>query len=98
MWAFRWVSILLVLAVIVSGCGNAGEDSGNEEGASEESNEPAVLRAIMEQVPDSDIVQSMLDDFNQEHPDITVDIEMLPYDQMREKILSSFLAPDPVYD
>lgn len=97
-WTFRWVSILLIFVVIASGCGNTEEDSGNEESASQESNEPVVLRAIMEQVPDSDIVQSMLEDFNQEYPDITVDIEMLPYDQMREKILSSFLAPDPVYD
>jgi ABC-type glycerol-3-phosphate transport system substrate-binding protein len=40
----------------------------------------------------------MLGEFNKKYPDINVQIEALPYDQMRDKIVSSFMAPDPTYD
>ena len=39
-------SILLIFVVIASGCGNTEEDSGNEESASQESNEPVVLERL----------------------------------------------------
>jgi multiple sugar transport system substrate-binding protein len=56
------------------------------------------LTVIMEEVPDTDVVQGMLADFNQEFPDVTINIEAMPYDQMRDRIVSSFLAPEPTYD
>jgi ABC-type glycerol-3-phosphate transport system substrate-binding protein len=40
----------------------------------------------------------MLPAFNREYPGVDIKIEALPYDQMRDKIVSSFLAPDPTYD
>lgn len=56
------------------------------------------VRILMENVPDTDIVMDLVDDFNAEYPDITVDIESLTFDQMRDKLVSSFQAPDPTYD
>ncbi len=52
----------------------------------------------MEEVPDTDIVTAMVADFNAEYPDITIEIEAMPYDQMRDRIVSSFLASDPTFD
>lgn len=56
------------------------------------------LTVIMEEVPDTDVVLGMLEAFNREYPDVTINIEALPYDQMRDRIVSSFLAPEPTYD
>jgi ABC-type glycerol-3-phosphate transport system substrate-binding protein len=87
---FKTVGWLAIVGLLISGC-NAGGKGKAENGK-------VTLKAIMEQVPDSDIVQNMLADFNKEYPDIQVDIEMMPYDQMRDKIVTSFLSPDPAYD
>lgn len=91
---FKLLTFVLVAVVILSGCGGGKKTTSGET----DSNESVTLKAIMEQVPDADIVQTMLDDFNKENPNITINIEMLPYDQMREKILSSSLTPDSTYD
>jgi len=56
------------------------------------------IKVIMEQVPDTDVVASMLTDFNQAYPNIHVTIDGMTYDQMRDRIVSSFLAPQPTYD
>lgn len=86
---------LLSLALFLVAC---SDESNDEAAASTGNGESVTLKAIMEEVPDADIVESMLDDFNEDHPNITLDIELLPYDQMREKILASSLAPDSIYD
>lgn len=56
------------------------------------------VHVLMEGVPDTDIVESMLADFNKEYPDVHVDIETAVYDQMRDKFVASFTAPDATYD
>lgn len=76
---------------LLSGCGS-------EETEGTEGSESITLQGIMEQVPDADIVEDMLEDFNEDYPNINIEIEILPYDQMRERILSSSMAPEPVYD
>lgn len=89
------VALFLALALVAAAC-DTDEAPEREEVA------PDVvsgdLRVIMEEVPDTDIVRDMLDEFNQEFPNLNLDIEVLPYDQMRDLIVSSFLAPEPVYD
>jgi multiple sugar transport system substrate-binding protein len=80
------IGVMVTLIFLVAGCGGGG---GGSEGK---------IRVIMEEVPDTDIVQEMLKQFNKEHPNIDVEIEALPYDQMRDKVVSSFLAPEPTYD
>ena len=86
------VGVVLALIFLITGCGGNNEEA---QGGGKASGD---VRDIMEEVPDTDIVQDMLGEFNKQYPDINVQIEALPYDQMRDKIVSSFMAPDPTYD
>ena len=52
----------------------------------------------MEGVPDTDIVKGLLTEFNKKYPKITVNIQSIVYDQIRDKIVASFQAPTPTYD
>lgn len=56
------------------------------------------LTVIMEQVPDYDIVVELTKKFEAEHPNIKIKFDAMPYDAMRDKILTSFLAPVATYD
>jgi multiple sugar transport system substrate-binding protein len=86
------VGVVVALTFLITGCGGNNEEA---QGGGKASGD---VRVIMEEVPDTDIVQDMLGEFNKQYPDINVQIEALPYDQMRDKIVSSFMAPDPTYD
>lgn len=100
----RWpvraaAAVALVLALALAACGPAATDGeGGEDGAADGATGPVTLSLIMEEVPDTDVVQGLLDRFSDEHPDIDVEIEALPYDQMRDRIVTSSLAPEPTYD
>ena len=92
---WRWlVPAMLALALVAAAC--QGEDQ--PEAPQEPGRLSGDLTVIMEEVPDTDVVQGMLDDFNQEFPKVSINIEALPYDQMRDRIVSSFLAAEPTYD
>ncbi len=56
------------------------------------------LNVIMEEVPDFDIVARLTERFERDNPDIDVVFDAMPYDAMRDKILTSFLAPEAIYD
>lgn len=56
------------------------------------------IKVILEQVPDTDVVASMLAGFNAAYPDVQVTVDSMTYDQMRDRIVSSFLTPQPTYD
>jgi len=56
------------------------------------------LNVIMEEVPDYDIVAKLTERFEAANPDIQITFEAMPYDAMRDKILTSFLAPEATYD
>lgn len=56
------------------------------------------LTVIMEEVPDYDIVAELTKQFEAENPGIEVTFEAMPYDAMRDKILTSSLAPTSTYD
>ena len=58
----------------------------------------AELNVIIEEVPDYDIVAELTERFEAEHPDITVTFDAMPFDAMRDKILTSSLASSAVYD
>ncbi len=60
--------------------------------------EPVTLNIIIEQVPDYDIVAELTKQFEAENPDIKIVFDAMPYDAMRDKILTSFLAPEGTYD
>lgn len=58
----------------------------------------AELNIIIEEVPDYDIVKALTKDFMAENPDIKVTFDAMPFDAMRDKILTSSLAPKATYD
>ena len=56
------------------------------------------INIIMEEVPDYDIVAKLTDQFTKQNPGITVNFDAMPFDAMRDKILTSSLAPSATYD
>lgn len=67
-------------------------------GSSETEDGNQVVRVLLEDERDGEIVEAMLDDFTAAHPEITVDVEKLAYDSMRDKLVASFQSPDGDYD
>ncbi len=60
--------------------------------------QPVTLTVIMEQVPDYDIVAELTKEFEAKYPSINIEFEAMPYDAMRDKLLTSFLASKATYD
>jgi len=56
------------------------------------------LKIIIEQVPDYDIVKKLTKTFEAQNPDIKVTFDAMPFDAMRDKIVTSALAPSSTYD
>ncbi len=94
------VALLAVLALMLSACaGSGGPEQSQATGTGEVAKDTSgTVRILMENVPDTDIVKSMVADFNKTYPDVKVDIESLTYDQMRDKLVSSFQSSSPNYD
>jgi ABC-type glycerol-3-phosphate transport system substrate-binding protein len=95
------MAALLLAAVALAACGGGGGDKGSGGGGTASTDAKTVkgtVRVIMEQVPDTDVVKALLPAFKREYPGVDVKIEALPYDQMRDRIVSSFLASKPAYD
>jgi len=93
-------ALLAVLTLLISGCaGSGGPDQTQATGTGEVPKDVSgTVRILMENVPDTDIVKSMVPEFNKDYPNVKVDIETLTYDQMRDKLVSSFQSSSPTYD
>ena len=96
-------ALLGTTALLAAGCATGtGTESGGEVESSGMGEVPAdtsaTVRILMEAVPDTDIVQGLVSDFNAEYPDITIEIETLAFDQMRDKLIASFQSSEPTYD
>ena len=99
--AFSAVTALIaVLALVLTGCaGSGGPEQAEATGTGEVSTDiSGTVRILMENVPDTDIVKSMVADFNSEYPGVEINIESLTFDQMRDKLVSSFQSSSPTYD
>ena len=95
----RWVLLLLVVAAaLIAGCGGNGGNDKKAAAPASPGKVSGTVKVVMEEVPDTDVVKGLLADFNKKYPNVKVKIEAMPYDQMRDRIVSSFLAPDPTYD
>ncbi len=94
------LALIAVLALALTGCaGSGGPEQSQATGTGEVSKDvTGTVRILMENVPDTDIVKSMVDDFNKDYPGVKIDIESLTYDQMRDKLVSSFQSSSPTYD
>ncbi|AFM17133.1 carbohydrate ABC transporter substrate-binding protein, CUT1 family [Mycolicibacterium chubuense NBB4] len=94
------LALLAVIALALSGCaGSGGPEQTQATGTGQVSKDvKGTVRILMENVPDTDIVKSMVADFNKDYPGVSVNIESLTYDQMRDKLVSSFQSSSPNYD
>jgi ABC-type glycerol-3-phosphate transport system substrate-binding protein len=91
---------LTVLTLIISACAGSGGPAQSEATGTGDVGKDVsgTVRILMENVPDTDIVKAMVPEFNKEYPNVKVDIETLTYDQMRDKLVSSFQSSSPTYD
>ncbi|MCK0175225.1 ABC transporter substrate-binding protein [Mycolicibacterium sp. F2034L] len=98
----RWLPAAVTAAgLVLTGCAGSG-GSGGEQQSSGLGDVPtdtsATVRVLMENVPDTEIVQNMVGRFNEKYPQVKVDIETMTFDQMRDRLVSSFQAAEPTYD
>src|SRR5215211_9415654 len=97
----RAITLILALvgaALTLAACGGGGDEENGVPKSTDPAKVTGTVRVIMEEVPDTDVVKSMLPAFRRKYPDVEIKIEALPYDQMRDRIVSSFLAAKPTYD
>jgi multiple sugar transport system substrate-binding protein len=94
------VVVLAVIALLVGACaGGGGPAQPESTGVGNVPKDTSgTVRILMENVPDTDIVKSLVPEFNKDYPNVKVDIETLTYDQMRDKLVSSFQSSSPTYD
>ncbi|MGW4096051.1 MULTISPECIES: ABC transporter substrate-binding protein [unclassified Mycobacterium] len=99
--ATRWLPAVVAAAgLTLAGCagtGGSGEQSSSGLG-DVPTDTSATVRVLMENVPDTDVVKNLVGQFNQKYPSIKVQIETMTFDQMRDRLVSSFQASEPAYD
>jgi multiple sugar transport system substrate-binding protein len=106
---FYLISILVLASMILTSCGTTATQSPVVSQAPAVTEAPAAtqhpatgeqvtLTIIIEQVPDYDIVAKLAEEFVAANPNIKIVWDAMPYDAMRDKILTSFLAPVGNYD
>lgn len=93
------LSAALATSLVLTACvgGGDGPDTASDAGVIP-TDHKGTVRLLLEGVPDSDIVKSLIPEFNKVYPDIEIKVETLVYDQMRDKLIASFQAPTPNYD
>ena len=93
-------TLLAVLTLLISACaGSGGPEQSQATGTGEVPKDVSgTVRILMENVPDTDIVKAMVPEFNKDYPGVKIDIETLTYDQMRDKLVSSFQSSSATYD
>jgi multiple sugar transport system substrate-binding protein len=94
------VVVLAAIALIVAACaGSGGPAQPESTGVGNVPKDTSgTVRILMENVPDTDIVKSLVPEFNKDYPNVKVNIETLTYDQMRDKLVASFQSSSPAYD
>ncbi|TQR84683.1 sugar ABC transporter substrate-binding protein [Mycobacterium hodleri] len=94
------LALLAALTLMLSACaGSGGPEQTQATGTGDVGKDVSgTVRILMENVPDTDVVKAMVPEFNKDYPNVKVDIETLTYDQMRDKLVSSFQSSSPTYD
>jgi multiple sugar transport system substrate-binding protein len=93
------VNVLIIMTMLLAGCAKAAPTQ--EAAVATEAPaaaEPVTLTIIIEQVPDYEIVAELAKKFEAANPGIKIVWDAMPYDAMRDKILTSFMAPEGTYD
>lgn len=95
-----WPALVLAASLTLAGCAGSG-GSGEQESSGLgdiPTDTSGTVRVLMENVPDTDIVQGLVGEFNETYPDIEINIETMTFDQMRDRLVSSFQSAEPAYD
>jgi alpha-glucoside transport system substrate-binding protein len=86
----RLVAASAVIAVGLAGCGG-DDDGGGADGAVE-----GDLRVVHNWAgPEGEAFQAVLDGFEQQYPDVTVEAEQVPFDQTQSLLTQQFAQGDP---
>jgi ABC-type glycerol-3-phosphate transport system substrate-binding protein len=91
------LATLSLSALALAGCAPSSTTTAGT-GSIDPATTKGTVRILMEDVPDSDIVASLIPEFKKVYANVDVQIEKLPYDQMKDKLVASFQAPEPAYD
>ncbi len=94
---FAGLATLSLSALALAGCAPSSTTTAGT-GSIDPATTKGTVRILMEDVPDSDIVASLIPEFKKVYANVDVQIEKLPYDQMKDKLVASFQAPEPAYD
>ncbi|MFG1735123.1 ABC transporter substrate-binding protein [Paenibacillus sp. 843] len=97
---YSWVTALLLISIIVSGCGNASEGkdgtaspgTGDEEGRKVE-----ILLGYYSSDSSDAKMKELIEQFEKQHPNITVKTQSAPYGQFYQKLdtqIAAGQAPD----
>lgn len=93
------LGLALSLAACSGGKGAPGGSTSAPKGSGDvPTSVKGTVNVLMEGVPDTDIVKSLVPEFNKKYPNVQVNIQTAVYDQMRDKYVASFTAPSPQYD
>ncbi|MGE2735427.1 ABC transporter substrate-binding protein [Mycolicibacterium vaccae] len=95
-----WSAVTLAACLSIAGCAGSG-GSGEQESSGLgdiPTDTSGTVRVLMENVPDTDIVKGLVGKFNEKYPDVEIDIETMTFDQMRDRLVSSFQSAQPAYD
>lgn len=84
------LALIMTMSLCLTGCGNTAKDDGEKTGKT-------TLNILMEDVPDTECVVALLDQFAAE-TGITVNVESVNYSSMHEKILTQMLSTTNSYD
>lgn len=102
----RWLAFVIsavMTGTLLSGCSGGAKEPGpppagsSASAASTESSSSKTINILMESVPDTEIVQEHLAEFEQE-TGIKVNIESINYSSMHEKLLTQMLGGTNAYD
>ena len=91
------LAIAMTLSLVLTGCGGGGSSTGSAGSGSGEATGKTTLNILMEDVPDTECVVALLDEFTAE-TGITVNVESVNYSSMHEKILTQMLSSTNSYD
>lgn len=92
-------SISTLAVSLLAGCApQQVEDSGDDSLGAIPTDHEGSVHIVMEDIPDSRIIESMVPEFNEVYPNIEVTFDMQVYDQLRDKIVASVRAPEATYD
>lgn len=98
---YSWVTVLLLISIIVSGCGNAGDGKTGTAspgtGGGEEDKKVEILLGYYSSDSSDAKMKELIEQFEEKHPNITVKTQSAPYGQFYQKLdtqIAAGQAPD----